>query len=144
MILEPAYPDAELVMIAIHRFVVPEGSHVGTWIPSDPEPDTIVVQRIGGGPDAEDQTDYPLFRVLYYGETREDAMNLSREGERWVRAHRGRCIQRPGDPAHGVLIDLAGVDVNGTLDDDLDPDDRRVTKNYTLGLRRQYQLFVAP
>lgn len=144
MILEPPYPDAELAMMAIHRFATVEGAWVGTWIPEDPESGTVVVQRIGGGPDAEDQTDYPLFRVLYYGDTRAEAMALSQAGEQYVKAHRGRCIKRPGDPADGVLIDFAAVDVNGTLDQDLDPDERRIAKNYTLGLRRQYQLSVAP
>lgn len=143
MILQPAYPDSELAMIAIHRPVAPDGGWVGTWIPEEPESGTIVVQRIGGGPDLYDITDYPLFRVLYYGDTREEAMDLSREGERYVKAHSGRAIDLPGDPAHGVLIDSAGVDVNGTLEEDLDPDERRVVKNYILGLRRQYHLVEA-
>lgn len=142
--LEPAYPDAELVMMAIHRDVPPEGSYIGTWIPQDPEPNTIVVQRIGGGPDPYDVTDYPLFRVLYYGATRNAAMDLSRRGEQYVKAHSGRSIKRPGDPADGVLIDSAGVDINGTLDEDLDPDERRIAKNYILGLRRQFHLSATP
>jgi hypothetical protein len=137
-----AYPDAELVLIAVHRNVTGV-TYVGTWIPEEPEPGTIIVQRIGGGPDPEDQTDYPLFRVLYYGDTRQEAIDLSREGERWVKFYSGRAINRPGDPAHGVLIDSAGVDVNGTLDEDLDPDERRVVKNYLAGLRRQYHLVAA-
>lgn len=142
--LEPAYPDAELVMMAIHRLALSEGAYVGTWIPEDPEPGTVVVQRIGGGPDPYDVTDYPLFRVLYYGATRNDAMALSRLGEQHVKAHSGRSIKRPGDPANGVLVDSAAVDINGTLDEDLDPDERRVAKNYILGLRRQYQLYTTP
>lgn len=136
MTLPLSYPDAELVMMAIHA---PLGS-VAAWIPPDPEPGLIVVQRMGGGPDAEDQTDYPQMRVMYYGATRQEAMTLSRDGERLVMAHKGRCVRSPGQPADGVLVDTAGIDVNGTLDQDLDPDDRRVTKNYFLGLRRQFHL----
>lgn len=142
MTLPLAYPDAELVMMAIHGHE-PGNDTVGTFIQNDPEPGDIVVQRIGGGPDAEDQTDYPLFRVLYYGETRADAMQLSRDGERLVMAHKGRCIRRPGHPMDGILVDYATIEVNGTMDPDLDPDDRRVVKNYSLGLRRQYHLAEA-
>ena len=141
MTLPLAYPDAEKVMMAIHghRPGDPENM-VSTWIPADPEPGQVVVQRIGGGPDAEDQTDYPIFRVLYYGETRDGAMDLSRLGEQRVMAHKGRCIRAPGHPADGVLVDYASVEVNGTMNEDLDPDDRRVTKNYSIGLRRQFHL----
>lgn len=142
MTLPLAYPDAELVVMAIHGHE-PGNDSVGTWIPEDPQDGDIVVQRIGGGPDAEDQTDYALLRVLYYGGTRNEAMTHSREGESLMMAHRGRCIRRPEHPADGILVDYVAIEVNGTVDQDLDPDDRRITKNYTVGLRRQYQLVEA-
>lgn len=138
MTLPLAYPDGELVMMAIHGPA--DNELIGTWIPDEPPKGTVVIQRIGGGPDPQDLTDYGLYRVLYYGDTRQEAMDLSRDGERLVMAHRGRCIRRPGHPANDTLIDDVAVDVNGTLDQDLDPDERRIVKNYIMGLRRQYHL----
>jgi hypothetical protein len=39
-----------------------------------------------------------------------------------------------------MYVDWATLDVGGSMDPDLDPDDRRVTVNYSIGMRRQYHL----
>lgn len=120
----------------LHR---PLGAVV-SWLPPDPAMPIIWVQRIGGGPDEWDCTDYALIRVHYYSEKRDDAMNLAAEGERIMLGHRGRSVDRPGTKSHGLLIDYVSLDVGAAVDPDLEPDERRVTKNYTTGCRRQYHL----
>jgi hypothetical protein len=92
------------------------------------------VQRIGGGEDEAGVTDYASMRVSCYHDTRNLAVALSNDVQRVILGHRGR--QTPS----GYLIDFAALDVGGAIDPDLDPDDRRVTANYTTGMRRQYHL----
>lgn len=133
------YPDVEQAVMDI---LLPLGPVV-SWLPPEFEPPLQHVQRIGGGPDVIDVTDYALIRVSFYGETRNAAWALAGLGEQMILSHRGREVNRPGRPTHGMQIDSADLDVGGTLDPDLDPDDRRVTKNFVVGMRRQYHLVGA-
>lgn len=124
-----AYPDAELVLMDILESVWPD--KVVTWLPQNAANGTIWIQRIGGGPDEADITDYPQMRVATYHDSRQTAWNLARDVERVITGYHGR--RTPG----GWMVDFAKLAVGGVLDPDLDPDDRRVVKNYDLGLRRQ-------
>lgn len=146
MILQPAYPDREQVVLDILSVLV-DGQNVpipgGTWLPPDFSVPRYQVQRIGGGADEWGITDYGLMRVSYYGATRNEAWQLSQAGEQVILAHHQRGIDRPGKYADGMVVDWATLDVGGSMDPDLDPDDRRVTVNYTLGMRRQFHLLEA-
>lgn len=126
-----AYPDAELVLMDILESVWP--GMVVTWLPENAPDGTIWIQRIGGGPDDSDITDYPTMRVATYGATRTAAWNLARDVERLITRYHGRRT-----PA-GWQVDYARLAVGGVLDPDLNPDDRRVIKNYDLGFRRQLE-----
>jgi hypothetical protein len=143
VILQPPYPDREQVLLDILSVLV-DANDVPilgvTRLPPDFEPPLYQVQRIGGGPDAWDITDYALMRVSYYGDTRNEAWALSQAGEQVILGHRGRTVERSGFPSDGMIIDYADLDVGGSMDPDLDPDDRRVTVNYTVGMRRQHHL----
>lgn len=142
------YPDREQVVIDILQALrLPSDAvtpvPVGTWLPPDWAPPWAQVQRIGGGPDPWDVTDYALMRVSYYGATRGDAWALSQAGESLILGHDKRAIDRPGTPSHEMLVDHTSLDVGGSMDPDLEPDDRRVTVNYTVGMRRQRHLVGA-
>jgi hypothetical protein len=146
MNLLPPYPDREQVLLDILSVLVDENDVpiLGvTWLPPDFEPPIYQVQRIGGGADEWGVTDYGLMRVSYYGATRNEAWQLSQAGESVVLSHHQRGIDRPGRYSDGMLVDWATLDVGGSMDPDLDPDDRRVTVNYTLGMRRQFHLLEA-
>lgn len=121
------YPDAENeVMSLLDHLGVP----VVTHLPSNWDPPMIQVERIGGAPDAADVTDYPLMRVAYYGPSRTSAMNLAQDGTRLILGHKYKLLPT------GTLLDYAEITTGAGIDPDLDPDDRRVTVNYTLGFRR--------
>jgi hypothetical protein len=128
------YPDAEIVLMDLLALT---GVETTTWLPEGWEPPLAQVNRIGGAPDASDVTDYALMRVAYYGSDRQAAQNLASDGTRLIKGFAGRSTPS------GVLIDFATVEVGNLLEPDLDPDDRRVTVNYTLGFRRQYHLAPA-
>ena len=130
------YPDAERVTLAILEPVLP--GNVDTWMPS-PRPTTFIqVNRTGGGPDNADVTDFPLMRVRFYGGDRQGAWDLAFDGEKALMEAQGRYVEVPGIGA--VLVDYVTIALGGTQDPDVDPDDRRVTKDFMLGLRRQYHL----
>lgn len=130
------YPDQEQVVMDLHRTL----ATVVSWLPPDPDMPTIWVQRVGGGADEWDVTDYGMIRVHYYEQTRNKAMLLAAEGERIVLGHRGRTVDRPGTSSDSMVIDFASLDVGPFSDPDLEPDERRISKTYTIGMRRQYHL----
>lgn len=141
IVLPAAYPDREQVVLDVLSVLSigdpPVPVQGVTWLPPDFTAPLYQVQRIGGGADEWDLTDYALIRVSYYGNTRNEAWALSQAGEQIILGHHKRGIDRPGRYADGMLIDWATLDVGGSMDPDLDPDDRRVTVNYTVGMRRQ-------
>jgi hypothetical protein len=130
------YPDAERVVLAILEPVLPD--KVDTWLPTPFQPPFIQVNRTGGGPDNSDVTDYPLMRVRFYGGDRSGAWDLAADGEKAMMSAQGRYISVPG--IGSVLVDYVTIALGGTQDQDVDPDNRRVTKDFMLGLRRQYHL----
>lgn len=137
MTIPPPFPDAEQVVIDI---LDPVLAPAGTWLDPDFEVPRIQVNRIGGGPDEWGITDYPQIRIRWYDETRNKAWDLAQAGQMLLLAHAQKAVDRPGKSSHGILVDYVELDVGGTEEPDLDPDDRRVTTNWTLGLRRQYHL----
>jgi hypothetical protein len=80
-------------------------------------------------------------RVRFYGGDRNGAWDLAADGERTIMGAKGHFVDVPGIGL--VFIDYAVIVVGGTQDVDLDPDDRRVTKDFMLGMRRQYHLATA-
>lgn len=133
MTLPLAYPDQELAYMHLLRPLAPTVTH----LPAKWKAPIIHIQRIGGGPDEWDVTDYALMRVIFYGADRGAAWALAGQGESLLLSMRGRAINRPDTESHGLLIDFVALDVGGVQDPDLDPDDRRVIKNFTTGMRRQ-------
>lgn len=127
-----AYPDAELVLMALLEARHPEAT-VDTWAEGDVDAPFIHIMRIGGSPDQYDVTDYPLMRVACYGNTRKEAWDLSRAVEVSILGSRHRNIETEGGP---VLVDYAAIEVGGTQEPDEEPDDRRIVVNYVLGWRR--------
>lgn len=129
-----AYPDAELVLMALLEQRHPTVT-VDTWLPGDVPAPFIHLMRIGGAPDAADVTDYPVMRVACYGDTRQQAWDLSRAVEVSILSRRYRNIDVPD--VGPVLVDAADIYAGGQLTPDLEPDDRRVVVDYVLGWRRQ-------
>lgn len=127
------YPDQELVYIDMLEPYWGIGKIV-TFYPENAANGTIWVQRIGGGEGEDGITDYASMRVSCYHDTRNLATKLSNDVQRVILGHKGRATPS------GYLIDFVALDVGGSIDPDLDPDDRRVTANYTTGMRRQYHL----
>lgn len=138
--LPMAYPDAELVVIALTTPV----QRTVTSIPAEYDPerdgDLIQVARVGGAPDEDDVTDYPLIQVTCWASTRTGAWALSNRVQPVVLGAAGTAVDRPGDPADGVLIDDAEIAAGNQQLPDLDPDDRKVATTYRLAFRRQYHL----
>ena len=122
------YPDSENETMALLELL---GVGTVTHLPENWDPPLIQVERIGGAPDAADVTDYPLMRVAYYGPNRISAMNMAQDGSRLILGHKYKVLPT------GTLLDYAEITTGANTEPDLDPDDRRVTVNYTLGFRRQ-------
>lgn len=94
----------------------------------------ITVQRIGGGPDEEDLTDYPVLLVGCYAPTYLRAADLQSEVQveimSWPLTEVG---------PNKILVDEAEIYVGEQEVPDVYPDERRVTSTYRLGLRRQFR-----
>lgn len=142
-VVSVAYPDAELVTMAIHKLLVAAnpGLKIVTFLPANWVPPLVQINRIGGAPDVRDVTDYPLVRCAYYGVDRMGAWNLAAQGEGVMIGMRHRAVEVP---AYGVgaeiLIDSVDIAVGGQQLPDVNPDDRRVVKDFLLGLRRPHHL----
>lgn len=137
------FPDAELVMISLHELVLGampeyEGMTVDTWLQPNFTPPYVQINRIGGSPGADMITDYPIMRCAYYMPTRNESWQMAAAGEAALLAYEHRNIPVPG--VGDVLLDSLGIVIGGQMLPDLDPDDRRVVKDYVLGFRRQYHL----
>lgn len=138
-----AYPDAELVTLAVHDLLVPgnQGLVVTTFLRSGWVPPAVQINRIGGSPDQWDLTDYPIMRCAYYGVNRPAAWDLAAQGEATMMgmAHRAVYVERYDGE---ILIDSVSIIVGGQQLPDVDPDERRVVKDFQLGLRRPHRLLV--
>ena len=140
----PAYPDAELVTMSVHEMLrtgPDDPLVIDTFLRSGWTPPLVMVNRIGGSPDQWDVTDYAIVRCAYYGEKRMDAWNLASRGESIMLGYRGRAVHVPEYGADAeILIDSVDIAVGGQQLPDEAPEDRRVVKDYVVGLRRAYYL----
>lgn len=127
-----AFPDANAVMAAILTPVAP----VVFYLPNDFTSPIIVVKRVGGQPDPDDVTDFPILLVSYYGDTYESAQGLASAGQVAILTSPCKQVVLP-DSSH-VLIDSAGIWVGEQELPDIYADERRITSTYQLGLRRQF------
>lgn len=135
-----AYPDAELVTLAILEDLQGEKD---TFLRSGWNPPLTQVNRIGGAPDNSDITDFAIMRLAHYGATRMDAWNLASQGEALMIGHRCRNVYVPEYDGE-ILVDSVDIIIGGQQLPDIDPDDRRVVKDYIIGLRRPYHLAATP
>lgn len=92
----------------------------------------IVVKRIGGTPDAEGVTDYPIVQVACFGPTFPTAVVLAK-------AVQCRILASVLTEVAGVLVDEAFLFVGEQEVPDVYPDDRRIVSTYQLGWRRQFR-----
>jgi hypothetical protein len=128
-----AFPDANAVMSAILAPVAP----VVLYLPNDFAVPIITVKRIGGQPNANDDTDFPIILVSYYGEDYDTAQALASAGQ--VAILSSPCTAVTLDNGSRVLIDSAGIYVGEQELPDVYADDRRITSTYQLGMRRQFR-----
>lgn len=121
------YPDANTVLMALLGDLAP----TVIAVPNNFEPPLIFVRRIGGQPDADDVTDYPVVSVSVYGADYPSAQAL-------MASVQVRILSAPLTEVNGVLIDSSGIHVGEQEVPDVYPDDRRITATYQLGWRRQF------
>jgi hypothetical protein len=124
-----AYPDATLVVMDMLDGLAP----VRVAVPPDFDGGPlIVVKRIGGAPDAADETDHPMVQVSCYAPNYPAASELAA-------AVQVRILSSPLTEINGVLVDEARVLIGEQEVPDVYPDDRRIVSTYQLGWRRQYR-----
>ena len=101
----------------------------------------ITVRRVGGGPDEEDLTDYPVLQIACFAESYTLAAKMQREVEAVVLSWPLTMINAAFDDETPwpVLVDEAEVYVGEQEIPDVYLDERRVVATYRLGLRRQYR-----
>lgn len=125
-----AYPNATIVVmdmlegIAPVRASVPPNFDTGTTL--------IVVRRVGGAPDPDDETDHPVVQVACYAPSYPAAAALAQSVQI-------RILSSPLTDVNGVLVDEARVFVGEQEVPDVYPDDRRIVSTYQLGWRRQFR-----
>lgn len=92
----------------------------------------IVVKRIGGTPDPDDVTDYPIMQIQNYAASYLLAADLAADVQleilNWPLKQIG---------PNQILVDEAEIYVGEMELPDIYPDERRVVSTYRLGLRRQ-------
>lgn len=128
------YPDAELVFLDLLGSV----ASTVTMLPPGFDAPIIQINRVGGAPDPLDITDYAIMRIAYYGVNRPVSWAMAAQGEALIIGHRGRAIQVTD--VGPVIMDSVDILVGGQMLPDLDPDDRRVVKDYVAGFRRPWHL----
>lgn len=94
----------------------------------------IVVRRVGGGPDEEDVTDYPVLLVACYAPSFLQATDMQNAVQAEIKSWPLRQIG-----PDQVLVDEAEIYVGEQEIPDVYPDERRVVATYRLGLRRQFR-----
>jgi hypothetical protein len=122
-----AYPDANRVLIAMLSDIAPTVLR----IPNDFQPPLIQVRRVGGQPDPDDVTDYPIMLVSCYGATYGEAQDLLSQVQ-------VRILTSPMTVVDGVLVDSSGIHVGEVELPGPWPDDRRLNATFQLGWRRQF------
>lgn len=94
----------------------------------------IVVKRVGGGPDQDDETDFPVLQIACYANTYLQAADMQSDVQLEILSWPMREIG-PND----ILVDEAEIYVGEQEIPDVYPDERRVVATYRLGLRRQFR-----
>lgn len=94
----------------------------------------ITVQRVGGGPDEDDVTDYPVLQIGCYAPTYLRAADMQSEVQQEILSWPLREIG-----PNKILVDEAEIYVGEQEIPDVYPDERRVVATYRIGLRRQFQ-----
>lgn len=125
-----AYPNAVIVVMDMLEGIAPVRTSVGPNF--DPGTELITVRRIGGTPDPDDVTDYPVVQVACYAPTYPAAAELAQSVQ--MRILTSVCTE-----VNGVLIDEARIFVGEQEVPDVYPDDRRIVSTYQLGWRRQFR-----
>ncbi|MEV2222755.1 hypothetical protein AB0E01_23095 [Nocardia vinacea] len=126
-----AFPDAELVCLSLFADLgytctaLPDGSE---WPSKYP---LIVINRTGGGVDAEGITDRALMSMCVVDSTRPAA---------WTAAGlvRQRMLAAGGTEADGVLIDSTEEIIGNTQEQDIDQDDRFVDIQFWMSFREPW------
>jgi hypothetical protein len=94
----------------------------------------IVVRRVGGGPDEDDLTDYPVLLVAAHAPNYLSASELQDDIQVEIKSWPLREIG-----PNKILVDEADIYVGEQEIPDVYPDERRVVATYRLGLRRQFR-----
>lgn len=133
-----AWPDAERVVMGILDRIgsipVFGTTETGTHLVPDWDPPFWQVRRVGGGPE-DGITDIALVQIHSYGATRDAAWDLAAVAEHYMLEAGGRNVYDL--PRFGtVLVDWTDLAVGGSEVPELDPDDRRVTKDYAIACRK--------
>lgn len=130
-----AYPSSVRVSMAIVKPLVPTG-RVRVAVPANFEAPLIVVRRIGGGPNAQDDTDYPVMLFSFYGDNYPAAEDLAEQAEVAILGSAMTMV----DLGNGkqVLVDEAEIYIGEQELPDVYPDERRINATYRFGWRRQY------
>lgn len=126
------FPDANAVAMALLAPVAP----TVLYLPNNFDVPIITVKRIGGQPDADDVTDFPIILVSYYGADYPATQALASAGQ--VAILSAPLTQVVLEDGSHVLIDSSGIYVGEQELPDVYDDDRRITSTYQLGLRRQF------
>jgi hypothetical protein len=135
------YPDANSVVMSLLADLGP----VAMRVPNDFQSPLIVVRRIGGQPDHEDITDFPIVLVSVFGSTYPEAQDLFGKVQTRILSSPMTAVAvldfssgSPGRVTGRVLVDSAGIHVGETELPGQWPDDRRLNGTYQLGWRRQF------
>lgn len=137
LLTSKAYPDANSVVMALLADLAP----CVLALPTDFTPPAIVVKRVGGQPDPDDVTDFPVVLVQVYGVDYPSAQALMSQIQVRVLTSPATAVTLTtvtGGPAGTVLIDSAGIHVGETELPDVYPDERRITSTFQFGWRRQF------
>lgn len=94
----------------------------------------ITVRRIGGGPDEDDVTDYPILQIACFAPSYLLASEMASEVQVEVMSWPLREIG-----PDKILVDEAEIYVGDQDLPDMFPDERKVVSSYRLGLRRQFR-----
>jgi len=125
-----AYPNAVIVLMDMLGDIADCRPAPGPNF--DPASTLIVVKRVGGGPDPDDVTDYPLMQVQCYAPTYTEAADLAASVQT-------RILSAPLTEVNGVLVDFARIVTGEQEVPDVYPDDRRIVSTFQLGWRRQFR-----
>lgn len=125
-----AFPSAVKTMMAMLNPIAP--------VRIAPPPDwdgasMFVVRRIGGGPDPDDITDFPIMLVSSMGVSYGVAEDLDAAAQIAI------LSSVATQTSNGVLVDHAEIYVGQQEFQDVYPDERTINSTYRMGWRRQFR-----